>query len=366
MKRLSNNDGRSLSPPPAKRRTRLPPGSEQEANTKSLNNQMTIYSWNVNGVGPLLQRRISFDRKPTSLPLRDFLKRHAWPQFCCLQEVKINRDDRATQHKVDVAANAGNGPGEPTYTTHFSLPRDKYNATGFGGKVHGVATLVRDDWAKHIQVMRRPDWDLEGRVLIVELAQKMAVVNGYWPNGTDNPYKDPVTGIVTGTRHEHKLRFHRHMLDESLDLERRGFLVVLIGDVNVARSSLDGHPNLRTSPPQHVKNRYDFNQKFFDSPQGFQGIDVFRHLHGRKQKYTYHPRGVGWGSSCDRVDNIVVSRALFPSPDAHPGAGGRSSRPSSPHVVATDILDNPADRGHSDHVPLFVTISLDSPGDKVD
>ena len=350
-------EDKEISPPPTKRRRLTLDSEQQPAPEIHGAHSVSIFSWNVNGVAPLLQRPISFARHTAEFPLRVFLKRHTWPHFLCLQEVKIRRDDHATQRKLDLAANAGNQPGEPTYTTHFSLPRDKFNAIGFGGKVHGVATLIRDDIARDVTAIRRPDWDLEGRVLIVELRQRLAVVNGYWVNGTVNPYKDPQTGEVTGTRHDHKLRFHQYILGDSLALEKRGFSVILIGDMNVARYTLDGHPKLRTSPTQHVKNRYDFNQTFFEREDGFRGVDVFRQLHGSKRKYTYHARGITWGSSCDRVDNIVVSRKLVDG--AHELPQVSTGCPHTGCIKSTDILDNLQDRGHSDHVPLFVIVDLE-------
>ncbi|KIW73216.1 hypothetical protein PV04_01350 [Phialophora macrospora] len=343
-KRSLSSTNRSISPPALRRERSRPTELEHVADARS--GQVRLFSWNVNGIGPLLQKRLSFD--PGSLsPLRTFLKRHQWPQVLCLQEVKISPKDDATQRQLQHAANQGNAPEEPTYGVHFSLPRDKYNATWLGGKVHGVASLIRDDFAPGIRVTRKPDWDLEGRVLIHEHKTGLVIINGYWVNGTSNPYRDPATGTVIGTRHDHKLRFHQHMLDEALQLERNGCQVVLMGDMNVARARIDGHPNLRTSPLQHVNNRADFNSKFVTDEKGMRGIDVFRHLHGDTKKFTYHPRGRPWGESCDRVDLIVVSRALVEDMDA---------------VTGTDICDSAQERGHSDHVPLWVSLDLPKSG----
>lgn len=373
LKRKLGSATRSLSPPPLRRR--LSPSkfikqqaaadtdtSTVEPATNAPTKSITLYSWNVNSIGPLLQKQLTFSSNST-YPIRTFLKIHRWPHFLCLQEVKVNRDDHTTQRRIELAANAGGQSDEPTYTVHFSLPRDRYNATGFGGKVHGVATLVRDDPSLGDIVTSRPDWDLEGRVLIHSLpSHSLVVINGYWVNGTSNPYRNPNTGSVEGTRHDHKLRFHANMLKLCKDIESagkdlvptrkddkaranehtKGKHILLLGDMNIARSRIDGHPNLRTSPVQHVYNRADFNAKFFTDADGLCGVDVFRHVHGEVKKYTYHGRGRPWGESCDRVDSIIANQALV-------DAGA---------VIATDICDNPADRGHSDHVPLWVEVDV--------
>ena len=344
-KRSLSSTERSISPPPLSRKHPRTTDSNHVADTlpsRTDARSVCIFSWNVNGVAPLLQKQLSFE--PGSLsPLRSFLKRHDWPQLLCLQEVKISSKDLATQNQLGLAANDGKAAEEPTYTVFFSLPRDKYNATGFGGQVHGVASVIRNDFAGGICVTRKPSWDLEGRVLIHEHEAGLVIINGYWVNGTANPHRNPDTVKISGTQHDHKLRFHQHMLEDTLRLENDGRQVVLIGDMNIARARLDGRPNLRSSPVQHVKNRADFNSKFFTDEKGMQGIDVFRQLHGDAEKFTYHPRGRIWGESCDRVDLIIVSQALNNTLHA---------------VMGTDICDSPRERGHSDHVPLWISIDL--------
>lgn len=347
-KRKRNSSDRSVSPPQLRRRTRLQGTSQSEpATTSGDEHNIAIYSWNINGINPLLQKRINFsDASKLIYPLREVLKSHNWPHFLCLQEVKISGKDASAQRRVELAANSGGHTGEPTYTTHFSLPRDKYNATGFGGKVHGVATLIRDDRSGLEVSTSCPSWDLEGRVLVHEFKKyPLVVINGYWVNGTSNPYRNPISGEVEGTRHDHKLRFHAHMLDLCKSIESNGKSVLLIGDMNVAPSRIDGFPNLRTSPVQHVKNRADFNSKFLDqeAEDGLRGVDVFRSLHGEERKFTYHGRGRPWGESCDRVDLTIASRQLTAL---------------SGIVTGTGICDTVAERGHSDHVPIWVSIDM--------
>ena len=140
---------------------------------------------------------------------------------------------------------------EPRYRAFFSLPRDRFNARGFGGKVYGVCLLVREDMfcnAKR-EIENRVDeleWDLEGRVLKFEMPHENMVVFGvYAVNGTDNPYRDPKTGLIAGTRHDRKRAFHTQLRAEVETCERKGWSVIIAGDLNIARASVDGFPGIR-------------------------------------------------------------------------------------------------------------------------
>lgn len=346
----------SISPPPLKRR-RLG-NTETRSATQPLNpsdtDPISIFSWNVNGIQPFIQKSITQyfqSKKPSSkqsetlatatASLRDFLRRHGWPTILCLQEVKINPNDDATKSAVRQAVRSTT-EDEPDYETHFCLPTDPHNARGFGRKVYGVCTIIRKDFITECQpTVRSVDWDLEGRIQIVETQEpKLSIWNIYAVNGTDNAYKDSKTGAVVGTRHDRKLAVHKHMLDEAKSLESQGFGVILAGDMNIARSHLDGHPNLRTSPEQHVINRADFNQKFFAADEGLKAIDTYRHIHGDERGYTYYPRGRKFGSSCDRVDLIICSGSL------------------EKKIVDAGVCATEKERGPSDHVPLFATFDI--------
>ncbi|KAL2177069.1 Endonuclease/exonuclease/phosphatase [Thermothelomyces heterothallicus CBS 202.75] len=407
-----------------------------------------IFSWNINGIAPYLplqstaiasffkssadpnKRPATNDNNTSTQPgsdnLRTFLSRHNWPAALFLQELKIQQgNDKALAALLASLNSPLNGDDtlsdSRTYTLDGVLPRDKYNARGFQGRLYGVGTILRTDFVRrHVARVREVDWDLEGRVSIVELKppppeastttttttttttdsnnnnnnnnlvpattvleqgqeederhraahqnkkqkkQPLALINVYAVNGSAAPYRCPKTGAVAGTRHDRKLAFHAALRDECLALERRGFRVVVAGDLNVARGPPDGHPSLRVFPRQHCANRADFNAKFFapeenrragayvaaaeEQEEGeqeqepfFDGVDVFRALHGLERQYTYYPRTRAWGSSSDRVDMIIVSRRLWDE--------GR--------VRATGILDTPQERGRSDHVPLWVEV----------
>lgn len=413
---------RSISPPPTKRQrkgegNKLKDPSPLEAIAQPDMRCIRIFSWNVNGVQSFLPpstapitsffkpvprqtpNSTTVSETPSSVgsPLRAFLARHGWPEVLFLQELKISRRDHKTTAALLSALNTPLGSGDTIsaasrYTLDTNLPRDRFNARGFDGKLYGVGTILREDFANQcVATVRHAGWDLEGRASIVELQRGMsdgsgdnnlngpggkgergtspplALINVYAVNGTSAPYRSPEDGHTVGTRHDHKMAFHSKLRDECLQLEKRGFDVVVAGDLNVARGQLDGHPRLRTWPRQHCKNRADFNSKFFgkddntsscadayvgqdaanSAEPSWQGVDVFRALRGRELKYTYHPRGEGgWGSSCDRVDLIVASKALYEN-------GG---------IDDTDILDSPQERGTSDHVPLWVRVRLGGSG----
>lgn len=289
-----------------------------------------------------------------------------------LQEVKIADQDAKTQRDVEKAVNARVAAEKPTtkgpdYTVRFTLPTDKQNARGPGGtgKVYGVCSIIRSDLQEKFAIVERTrtvDWDKEGRVSIVELTSadfKIALFNIYAVNGTDNPYRNSATGVVSGTRHDRKLEFHRLLAEECLSLKNSGWNVVIAGDLNVALAQIDGFPNLRIFPREHAINREDFLSKFLanqyratgetsavdPNPVIFDGVDVWRAMNPDTRRFTYYPPTREWGSSCDRVDYIIVNREFWDS--------GR--------ITAAGILDNERDRGPSDHVPIWVDIQTRRP-----
>lgn len=366
---------REISPPPAKRRKTC---TNNNVKTTRISTPllpappdagtMRIFSWNINGITPFLQKPITnyFNSNKlnsnTNIPpasLRGFLQRHRWPAILFLQEVKIASKDGKTQDAVRSAVNArrpsetsDTGPG-PNYEAHFTLPCDPHNAKGPGGseKVYGVCSIVRSDVVKNLAAkVRTVDWDSEGRVSVVELSSpgtKLALFNIYAVNGTDNAYRDPVTGAVRGTRHDRKLAFHRLLMEECQKLEEDGWDVLLAGDMNVAPARIEGHPRLRTFPQQHTVNRADFNARFLggktqDEGKMFDGVDVWRRMNEEEKRYTWFPRGRGWGSSCDRVDYIVVGKSMWDKGIVR-GAG---------------IMDSELERGPSDHVPIWADVRL--------
>ncbi|MDI1485517.1 MAG: hypothetical protein OHK93_000655 [Ramalina farinacea] len=365
---MSSTSSRDVSPPPLKRRKRSPPehtscadASESPiailpAQAQAGRHALRIFSWNINGITPFLPpttpKITTFLKQPpkTQTPpqpsLRNCCRRWSWPHIVCLQEVKIAHTDTKTQAAVSRHINHPVDPQDEDdaqrhlYEPHFCLPTDKHNATGFGGKVHGVCTLVRKDLEKNVHI-KRVAWDLEGRVLIAELAaQGLVIMNVYAVNGTTYDYRDSTTGKVIGTRHDRKRQFHTLLADEVRGYEAKGWGVVVIGDINISRTVIDSFPQLRMGK-EHVENRADFERKFMHArEEGALGMcDTFRYDRGEERKYSYRPTNKPWGEGGDRVDMGLVTMGLV----------GR--------VEGADILDEEMERGTSDHVPLYLGLS---------
>lgn len=369
---------RDISPPPAKRQkvtTQIAvpiksPAPEPEPLPPLAANSIRVFSWNVNGIAPFLQKPItSFFQKASSredeLPstlLRGFLQRHQWPSMLFLQEVKIAAKDTKTQDSVKAAINSPlpseskDSDSGPMYEAHFTLPNDPHNARGprGSGKLYGVCSILRTDLHKHYSINTRTvDWDKEGRISVVEIIGqegKLAIFNIYAVNGTDNLYRDPNTGALRGTRHDRKLETHRLLMEECMKLEEAGWDVLLGGDMNVAPDARDGYPRLRTFPKQHAINRADFHKTLLEGKgesgevEGLNGVDVWREMHGDERRYTYYTRGKEWGTSCDRVDYFVAGRRLW----------------EKGLVKDCGIMNSEAERGPSDHCPIWVDIEIES------
>lgn len=398
---------RPISPPPTKRPKLSPtaqtpklhlPSSPSAPNTDA--SILRIYSWNINGITPFLQtqkpitsfftpsstsNKATNQNSPPHPSLREFLRRHNWPQVLCLQEVKIAHSNLKTQNLVRVAVNPSKDEDthEPRYEVFFTLPTDKLNARGPGGngKICGVCTIICSDFFRSsVTNIHSVPWDNEGRISIIEIStpipiqqdkkarqrnqdtestpnlqepetadpgpqcQKLAIWNIYAVNGTSNLWRDEKTGEVLGTRHDKKLDVQKRTMQECLKMQGEGYKILIIGDLNIAPQKIDGYPNLRTYPPQHSINRSDFNTKFLDAEnqEGLGGVDVFRYLRGEERRYTYFPRGVEWGASCDRVDLAVASREMVEDDE----------------IVGVEIWDSVVERGPSDHVPISVDIRL--------
>jgi exonuclease III len=313
----SSDEEDSPSPEPPRKRIRI------ESNAK-LPSTYRIFLWNCDDITPYLPppktsnpihsylARVSPPpiRKPkassSAWTIRSILQQRNWPEFFCLQEVKILANDKALITRARNAAISDNDGG-PEYIMYSTLPVIAKRVSQ-NRRMYGVITYVREDVAQRIQVARDVDWDDEGRVLVLEMPG-FALLNVYAVNGTDSPYVVRSTGEVTGrTRHERKRQFNMLLKEECLRLTAKGFEICIVGDINISRARIDSVPRLRSAVP-HVLARKEFNEIFLPET-GL--IDAWRQRHGEDTKgYTWFFRGKEEGTDCARVDMILVSKGVY-------------------------------------------------------
>ncbi len=257
---------------------------------------MKLSSWNVNGI-----------RAAHKNGFLDWWKA-AKADVVCLQEIKVTEDQLSFDlrypdgcHSIWFSAKK---PGYSGVATLSRTPPDKIQE-GMGGEPHA-------------------EFDSEGRVLTTYYG-KLAVVNAYFPNSQREH-----------TRLDYKLRFCDAIFKYVHRLEKKGFMVVLCGDYNIAHQEID----LR-NPKSNMKNagflpeERAWMTRFLES--GFR--DPFREREPGGGHYTwwsYRPgvrdKNVGW-----RIDYHCVS----PSAAAAVEAVGHQ-----PEVMG------------SDHCPIYLKLDL--------
>lgn len=274
---------------------------------------MRVVSWNIERWSRWLTDARERER-------RHLVEELGVPDVLCLQELEMRASDTEIVERARTALRG--------YDCFLSLPRDPFNVKYRGGRAYGVATYVRSTLKAKGLV---PDWDREGRVVIVK-CRGISIVNVYLVNGTSRPWFDPQTGEEVGDRHAFKRALQRLVLDEAAKLGD----VVVIGDFNVSRSKLDVYPRLRTEEP-HATARAQLNERIEEL--GF--VDVFRTLHPKAKKYSWFARGAAARGRVDgaRVDYALVSPAL------------------AKRVTEADIDESRANTVGTDHAPLWIEIS---------
>ncbi|KAK3956639.1 hypothetical protein QBC32DRAFT_366768 [Pseudoneurospora amorphoporcata] len=245
--------------------------------------------------------------------LRAWLSRHSWPENCSLLYTPLNAADTASDDR--------------TYTLDTVLPRDRQNCSAFAGCLYGVATIMRKDFVrKWVATVREVDWDIEARVSVVEMRGGLF--------GGTRPHLCPETGAVHPiypNRNDRLRAFYSLLRDECFPLEARGF---------------------------HMA---DFNHKFFGEKYNkragaclggrkqdvkkvkcLDAVDVFSAKYGMEKRYTSYSQSKVWGTSCNRVDMVSVSKQFWED--------GR--------VIDTGILNTSEERGPSNHVSIWAEIAL--------
>ncbi len=230
-----------------------------------------IISWNVNG-------------------LRAINKKGNWaeilkinPEILCLQETKAESE----QLPVEVRSPAG-------YFSYFSHSKMRKGYSGVA-----VYTKIKPD--KVEEGMGIKDMDQEGRLLVLYF-KNFVLLNCYFPNGGGGP-----------ERLRYKLEFYDHFLKFIEKLCKKGYKIIVCGDVNTAHEEID------LARPKENENNTGFlpeERAWIDELIYHGYLDIFRHLHpNTRDAYTYwdmktgaRARNVGW-----RIDYFFISPDLLKS-----------------------------------------------------
>ena len=156
---------------------------------------MKVATWNVNGI------------RARASQVREWLERER-PDVACLQELK---------------AEVAQIPEE--------LKLEAYHAYWHGRKGYsGVSLHVRRELVAGDPVFAHPPFDLESRIVYVELGD-LVIASVYVPNG--------------GKDYTAKVQFLTQLTDWTRQLRAEGRELLVCGDINIARTELDVHPKER-------------------------------------------------------------------------------------------------------------------------
>jgi exodeoxyribonuclease-3 len=226
---------------------------------------MKIATWNVNGI------------RARQGQLLDWLAAEK-PDVVCLQEIKASLDQ---------------------------LPFELRDVEGYWSYWHGdkgysgVALLVAKTLAGALPVCSHPGFDFEQRIACATVpspAGEVMVASVYVPNG--------------GKDFEAKMRFLQALESYAADATREQRLLILCGDLNVARSERDIHPKERK--PNQIGARAE-ERALIESIIAKGLVDVGRALDPDNDNlFTWwapwrnmKQRNIGW-----RIDYVLASAAL--------------------------------------------------------
>ena len=245
---------------------------------------MKIATWNVNGIRARQDQLVAWLRRDQ-------------PDIVCLQELKAEAAQIPDLCKLE------------DYWAYWHCLR------GYSG----VSLQVRRSLVGQEPVFRHPDFDMESRMVQLDLGD-VTFAAVYVPNG--------------GKDFPAKLAFLERLIDWTRQVEEQGRQVVLCGDMNIARAEIDVHPKERK--PRAI-GQLPEERALFERLLGDNLVDVGRALDPANENlFTWwapwrnlRARNIGW-----RLDYILASKPI--------AAGATSC------VVQADV-------GTSDHAPVVMT-----------
>lgn len=260
---------------------------------------ITIYSWNVNGIRAVVNKKL----------FAPFIEKEK-PDILCLQETKAEQG----QAVIDL----------PDYIEYWNSAEKKgYSGTAIFTKTQPLAVIngfPEDIKAKYDMTGDvYGDPNKEGRIVAAEF-EKFYIVTVYTPNAKDDLSRIPL-------RHKH---WDPGFLAYMQQLEKKK-PVIFCGDLNVAHTPDD----LARPKPNEGKKGFTAEERAgFDAFQKAGFIDTLREFKKGNGFYTWwshwgnaRANNVGW-----RIDYFLISGALkskLKAANIHPDVMGSDHCPVS-------------------------------------
>jgi exodeoxyribonuclease III len=229
---------------------------------------MKIISWNVNGIR-------AWYKKENTL---DWVLKQS-PDFFCLQEIKAEKEQLPDELlEID------------EYFAYFESSKTRKGYSGVA--IYTKHEPERVETGLGIQAL-----DQEGRFLAL-FYEGFVVINCYFPNGG-----------MGGDAFSYKLNYYEAFLKYILKLQKKGYSIVFVGDVNVAHNEIDiARPKENKNSIGFLPVERDWMTNVIES--GF--IDSWRYQHPETVRYSWwdiktrsRDRNVGW-----RIDYMFVSNDM--------------------------------------------------------
>ena len=230
-----------------------------------MHKKIRLVTWNVNGIRACLKKGLAEWLTETH------------PDVLCLQETKAYREQVPPE---------GQEP-EGYHVFWHSGKRPGYS---------GVACYSRHQPVEVIYGIGQDRFDDEGRCLQL-IFDDWALLNSYVPNGGQELARVP-----------YKLDYYQVLLDRSLELQARGYRVILTGDWNTCHREIDlARPKANVKNTGFLPEERAWIDKFCEAGH----VDSFRQQYPElKDAYSWwsnrggaRENNIGW-----RLDYFLVSQ----------------------------------------------------------
>ncbi len=264
---------------------------------KSINTNMRIISYNVNGI-----------RSAINKGLLEWLKTDP-ADIICFQEIKAHKEN------VDYVAIENLG-----FET-FWFPAQKKGYSGVS-----VFTKIKPDYVQYGNGFDQSD--AEGRTMRLDF-KDITLLNNYFPSGTSGD-----------ERQHYKYQWLNEFFDYQKKLREQRQKIIVCGDYNIAHTAIDIHdPKGNKNSSGFLPEERIWMDTFFAS--GY--VDTFRYMHPNELHHytwwsmrfpTVRAQNKGW-----RIDYISVTEIL------------------KPYIKYAHIMPEVK---HSDHCPVFLELITNS------